>query len=57
MRRLTWLLRCLVILGLLGLELVASCPEKCVCRSSTVDCSNQGLTAFPSDVPRDTVKL
>jgi len=46
-----------VILGLLGLELVASCPEKCVCRSSTVDCSNQGLTDFPTDVPRDTVKL
>jgi len=46
-----------VILGLLGLELVASCPDKCVCRSSTVDCSNQGLTDFPTDVPRDTVKL
>ena len=45
----TWLLA--------TLTLVTSCPEKCVCRSSTVDCSNQGLAEFPQNVPRDTVKL
>jgi hypothetical protein len=45
---------------LLGAGAVAAgghCPEKCVCRSSTVDCSNRGLTQFPEHVPRDTVKL
>ena len=56
MRRLTGLLGSLVIVGSLG-SLASGCPDKCVCRSSTVDCSNQGLTAFPTDVPRDTVKL
>ena len=57
MRRLTGLLRSLVIVSSLGSWLASGCPDKCVCRSSTVDCSNQGLTAFPTEVPRDTVKL
>jgi len=33
------------------------CPDKCVCRSSSIDCSNKGLTSIPSNLPRDTVKL
>lgn len=36
---------------------VSGCPGKCVCRSSTVDCSNQGLDEIPKHIPRDTVKL
>ena len=36
---------------------VSACPGKCVCRSSTVDCSNQGLDEIPKNIPRDTVKL
>ena len=35
----------------------AGCPDKCVCRASSVDCSNRGLTTIPADIPRDTVKL
>ena len=33
------------------------CPNKCMCRSTLVDCSNKGLVSIPQNIPRDTVKL
>ena len=34
-----------------------NCPNKCVCRSSSVDCSNKDLDTIPTGIPKDTVKL
>lgn len=50
-------LAALVVL-LLTVETYGSvCPSSCVCRSSSVDCSNKGLDHIPTDIPKDTVKL
>lgn len=49
-------LLCVVIFSLLY-QLANSCPEKCICRASSIDCSNKGLVSIPLSIPRDTVKL
>ncbi|KAK7069794.1 hypothetical protein SK128_015139, partial [Halocaridina rubra] len=33
---------------------VASCPARCACFGTTVDCAKRGLTRLPRGIPSDT---
>ena len=44
---------------LFGLNKADLCPSECTCANdgAIVDCSRQGLTRIPSNLPRNTVTL
>lgn len=37
--------------------LEVTCPAKCMCAESIVDCRGRGLTFIPSNIPEDTTEV
>lgn len=44
-------------IGSSSVSVVSSCPARCACFGTTVDCAKRGLTRLPRGVPPDTQRL
>lgn len=44
-------------MGAMGVGSSSSCPARCACFGTTVDCAKRGLTRLPRGVSPDTQRL